>query len=83
MIQKIRRPKPVFSYIPRNGDMIASTEMAMPAFHAHDDDFLFQIQHPAESPSSDSANVFVERTVRRIRNGRKSPYQVPPVGMPF
>jgi hypothetical protein len=84
MIEKIRRPKPVFSYIPRNGDMIASTEMAMPAFHAHDDDFLFQIQHPSKSPSSDSAaKVFLERTVRRIRNGRKSAYQVPPVGMPF
>jgi hypothetical protein len=57
----------------------------MPDLHAHDDDFLFQSQYPSgEAPSSDSAaNVFLERTVRRIRNGRKSAYQVPPVGMPF
>jgi len=55
----------------------------MPAFHGSDDDFLFQIQHPAESPSSDSANVFLERTVSRIRSGRKSVYQVPPVDKSF
>ena len=61
----------------------AATEIAMPALHGSDDDFLFQIQHPAESPSSDSANAFLQRTVSRIRNGRKSVYQAPPVGVPF
>jgi hypothetical protein len=50
--------------------MIASTEIAMPAFHGSDDDFLFQLQHPVELPSSDSANTFKERIITRIQNGR-------------
>jgi hypothetical protein len=55
----------------------------MPAFHGSDDDFLFQIQHPVEPSSSDSANLFLERTVGRIRNGRQITAYAPPVGMPF
>lgn len=68
------------------GAMIAATEIAMPAFHGSDDDFLFQIQHPpAELPSSDSpANMFLERIVRRIRNGREiNIYEVPSGGTSF
>lgn len=58
----------------------------MPAFHAHDHDFLYQIQHPpAETPSCDSpANAFLERSVRRIRNGRRiNIYEVPSVDRSF
>jgi hypothetical protein len=60
--------------------MIAATQMAMPAFHAHDDDFLFQIEHPVEPPS-DTADSFKERIIRRIRNGRTRYIvsQAPPV----
>jgi hypothetical protein len=46
--------------------MISAT---MPAFHAHDDDFLFQIEHPVELRSSDTATAFKERIITRIRNG--------------
>ena len=44
----------------------------MPAFHAHDDDFLFQIQYspadkePKESPKS-PADEMLERFSRRLR----------------
>ncbi len=43
----------------------------MPAFHAHDGDFLFQIQHPVEPSSSDPANAFLKSIVSRIRNARQ------------
>ena len=72
------------SHNPRNGDMIAATEMAMPALHAHDDDFLFEIQHPVEPSSSDSANAFLKRTVSRIRKARQIDlYQGPSAGWSF
>lgn len=36
-----------------SGDKMAATEIAMPAFHGHDDDFPYQIQHPpAETPGA-------------------------------
>lgn len=50
--------------------MIPGTEIAMPAFHAHDDDFLYQVQHPTETPPSDTATAFKERIITRIQNGR-------------
>jgi hypothetical protein len=56
----------------------------MPALHAHDDDFLFQIQHPDEMRSPDNpANAFLKRTVSRIRNGRTRYVmcQAPPVSV--
>lgn len=49
----------------------------MPAVHGHDDDFLFQIQYPAEPSSPDKAKIVLERTVRRVRNGRKINIYVP------
>jgi hypothetical protein len=56
----------------------------MPAFHGSDDDFLYQIQHPLETPSPDTANVFLGRVVRRIRNGREiNIYEAPSVDSSF
>jgi hypothetical protein len=56
----------------------------MPALHAHDDDFLFQIQHPVELSLESPADAFLKCTVRRIRNGQRSSiYQVPSVGVSF
>src|ERR1700747_3410568 len=45
--------------------------LAMPAFHGHDDDFLYEVQRSTETPSSGtSAKVFLKRTVNRIRAAR-------------
>jgi hypothetical protein len=49
----------------------------MPAVHGSDDDFLYQLQAPTEPSSSDSANVFLNRTITRIRNGQIAIEQVP------
>src|SRR5580700_5543938 len=66
-----------------SGAIIAETEIAMPAFHGSDDDFLFQIQHFTETPSSDTADAFKERLITRIRKGRKRYImcQAPPISV--
>ena len=60
------------------GDMIAATEIAMPAIQGHSDDFLFEYQCPkswlAEQPTSSGqpnaktpADELLERFLRRLR----------------
>jgi hypothetical protein len=63
--------------------MIAATEIAMPAFHGSDDDFLYQIQHPLADKdpkeSRKAADEFLERCLRRLRkpNGFTRPQRQP------
>jgi hypothetical protein len=57
--------------------MIAATEIAMPAFHGSDDDFLYQLQALVEPSPSNSANEFKERIITRIRSTRQITYQAP------
>jgi hypothetical protein len=50
-----------------NGDMIASTEIAMPGSHAHDDDFLFETQRSdrSKAPNRAETNRVKETTSRK------------------
>ena len=65
----IRKEKWV-SYNPRNGDMIASTEIAMPSTCWHHDDFLFEKQFPTTEQPKESlltaGDELLQRFLRKL-----------------